>query len=107
MAEIWVTKFMIPPTLPTLSRGAINPGIDHPTDAAADRPPIDKLIQKSAQVAVVANAAPRIPIPREVPPISTYCRTRTEFQPARTSASTSQPPISNSTQVANSHGTPV
>src|SRR5271170_2730974 len=98
---------MMPPTLPTLSRGAIKPGIDHPTEAAADSPPIDMLIQNSAHAVEVAKAAPRIPTPRDVPPTKTNCRTRTEFRPARTSASTSQPPTSSSTQVAKSHGTPV
>src|SRR5277367_3955269 len=97
----------MPPTLPTLSRGAIKPGIDQPTEAAADRPPIDKLIQNSAHAVEAAKAAPRIPTPSVVPPIRTNCRTLTEFRPACTRASTSQPPTSSSTQVAKSHGTPV
>ena len=48
MPEIWFDKFMMPPTEPTLSPGAMSDGIDQPTGAAADNPPIETLIQKSA-----------------------------------------------------------
>ena len=48
MPEIWFDVFMIAPTDPTLSPGAISEGTDHPTGAAADSPPIETLIQKTA-----------------------------------------------------------
>src|SRR3981081_2873547 len=69
--ESWLPKFRIPPSVPTLSFGAIKEGIDQPTGDAADNPPIDRLIQNSADVAVCAFAAPKIPSPRAVPPIRT------------------------------------
>ena len=77
-------------------RGAISDGTDHPTGAAADSPPMETLIQKSACAGRVRLAAPRIPSPSVVPPISTVRRTRSAFHPRRISASTSQPPINRS-----------
>src|ERR1035437_4930159 len=106
IAEICPEKFIMPPTVPTLPRGAISDGIDHPIGDAAESPPIDMLIQISARAAVCAFAAPRIPRPNTVPHTSTACRTRLAFRPRLISASTSHPadkPVS----VANSHGTPV
>ena len=47
---------MIPPTLPTLLRGAINDGIDQPTGDAAERPPMEMLIQMSAVIALCVFA---------------------------------------------------
>src|SRR6202011_5218676 len=78
MPAIWLAKFRIPPSVPTLSRGAINEGIDQPTGEAADNPPIDMLIQKTAANGVSDRVAPKMPSPKVVPPISTAWRTRTE-----------------------------
>src|SRR5258706_1675847 len=55
----WLPKFRIPPSVPTLSFGAIKEGIDQPTGDAADNPPIHRLIQISALVVVCACAAPK------------------------------------------------
>src|SRR5438093_12616498 len=98
-------KFRIPPNVPTLSRGAISDGIDHPTGEAADNPPIDILIQKSAVAGLCACAVPRIPRPKIVPPTSTTWRTRVALHPRCINASTSQPPTTRSVNVANNHGT--
>src|SRR6185437_1195016 len=69
--EIWFEKFRMPPTRPTLPRGAINDGSDHPTGDAADRPPIESVIQASAWKAECEPAQPRMPRPMAVPPTST------------------------------------
>ena len=71
----------MPPTVPTWPRGAIIEGIVHPMGAAADRPPIDRLIQNSALAAVCAVAAPKMPRPNAVPTISTVRRTLLASQP--------------------------
>src|ERR1700723_361048 len=63
MPAIWFARFRIPPSVPTLSRGAIKDGIDQPTGEAADNPPIDMLIQKTAANGVTDCVAPKIPIP--------------------------------------------
>ena len=39
---------MIPPSVPTPRSGAMSAGIDHPTGDAADKPPIETEIQKTA-----------------------------------------------------------
>src|SRR5438093_10583815 len=98
-------KLRIPPSVPTLSRGAISDGIDHPTGEAADNPPIDMLIQKSAVTGLCACAVPRIPRPKAVPPTSTTCRTRVALHPRWTNVSTSHPPTTRSVNVANNQGT--
>ncbi len=107
MPESWFEKLMIPPTFPTLLRGAINDGIDQPTGDAAERPPMEMLIQISAVVALWVFAAPRMPRPQAVPPIRTLLRTEFAFHPRSINASTSQPPMARSVTVAMSHGTPV
>ena len=43
MPEAWFERLMMPPTLPTLLRGAISDGTDQPTGAADERPPIEML----------------------------------------------------------------
>src|ERR1700748_3365780 len=98
---------MIPPTRPTLLFGAISEGIDHPTGEAADNPPIEMLIHTSAVVALCVFAAPRIPSPHAVPPISTNRRTELAFHPRTINASTSHPPTVRSATVATSQGIPV
>ena len=105
--DTWHTKFTIPPTLPTLLRGAINAGIDQPTGAEAERPPIDRPIHSSARIAVCAWAAPKMPSPHAVPATSTTLRTSGAFHPRETSPSTSKPPMNRSVAVAKSHGAPV
>src|SRR5882724_5998825 len=95
----------IPPSVPTLSRGAINDGIDQPTGDAAESPPIETLIQKTAATGLKDRVAPKIPSPSAVPPMSTTWRTRIEFQPRWISVSTSNPPTDRSTSAANSQGT--
>src|ERR1700751_5086463 len=74
--ESWLEKLMIPPTLPTLLRGAIREGIDHPTGEAAERPPMEMLIQIRAVTGLWVFAAPRMPRPKAVPPMSMVLRTR-------------------------------
>src|ERR1700733_13835933 len=91
--ETWLEKLMIPPTLPTEPRGAINDGIDHPIGEAADRPPIDRLIQSSAERGPCGFAAPRIPSPQAIPPTRIVLRTRLAFHPRWISASASRPPM--------------
>ena len=59
----------MPPTVPTLPRGEIIDGIDHPIGAAAESPPSEMLIQISARIAVCAWAAPSMPSPNAVPHI--------------------------------------
>ncbi len=49
-----IGKIEIPPTFPTSLRRAISDGSDQPTGAAADRPPIETLIQISARIGVCA-----------------------------------------------------
>src|SRR5580658_10210858 len=105
IAESWLPKFIIPPTVPTLSRGAISDGTDQATGAAADNPPIARLIQMRAVVALCAYAAPSIPKPRVVPPMRIAWRTREASRPRWTNLSTSQPPIRTSVIVAMIHGT--
>src|SRR3954463_10240561 len=105
IADSWLQKLLIPPTRPTLSRGAISDGMDHPTGAAAASPPIDTLIQNSAAVALCARAAPKMPRPRIVPPTNTVCRTMLASQPRRINASTNHPPKTTSVNVAHNHGT--
>src|ERR1700679_2800627 len=107
MPESWFEKFMIPPTFPTLLRGAINDGTDQPTGDAAESPPMEMLIQISAVIALCVFAAPRMPRPQVVPAIRTVFRTLLEFQPRSISQSTSHPPMTRSAAVATSHGTPV
>src|SRR5580658_5585156 len=107
MPESWFEKLMIPPTLPTLLRGAINDGTDQPTGDAAESPPIEMLIQISAVIALCVFAAPRMPRPQAVPTMRTVFRTELAFHPRSISASTSQPPTIRSAAVATSHGTPV
>src|SRR6266576_4974275 len=107
MPESWFETLMIPPTFPTLLRGAINDGIDQPTGDAADRPPMEMLIQISAVVALCVFAAPRMPKPQAVPPTRTRFRTEFAFHPRSISASTSHPPMARSATVAINHGTPV
>src|SRR5271170_4038607 len=102
--EIWLEKLMIPPTLPTLLWGAMSEGMDHPTGDAAERPPIEILIQIRACVGLCVFAAPKMPRPKAVPPTRTLLRTRLAFHPRRISASTSQPPMTRSVMVAKSHG---
>jgi len=46
--ESWLEKLMMPPTLPTLLGGAMSDGMDHPTGDAAERPPMEMLIQMRA-----------------------------------------------------------
>src|SRR5277367_6150774 len=104
MPDSWFEKLMIPPTLPTLLRGAINDGTDQPTGEAAERPPIDMLIQMSAVVTLCVFAAPRMPRPQAVPATRTHFRTEFAFHPRSISASTSQPPMTTSATVATSHG---
>src|ERR1700756_3100078 len=105
--ESWLEKLIIPPTFPTLLRGAINDGIDQPTGDAAERPPMETLIQISAVIALCVFAAPRMPRPQAVPPTRTLFRTAFAFHPRSIKASTSQPPMVRSAAVAMSHGTPV
>ena len=104
--ESWLEKFTMPPTVPTLPRGAIIDGTDHPTGAAAARPPMEMLIQISARVAVWACAAPRMPSPNAVPQTMIALRTRLASHPRWIRKSASHPPL-RSVAVANSHGTPV
>src|SRR5579862_8455694 len=105
--ESWLEKLIIPPTRPTLLRGAIREGTDQPTGDAADRPPMEMLIQISAVVALCVSPAPRIPRSQAVPITRTLFRTELAFQPRSISKSTSQPPTNRSAAVATSHGTPV
>src|SRR5271168_1435193 len=107
MPESWFEKLMIPPTLPTLLRGAINDGTDQPTGEAAERPPIEMLIQMSAVIALCVFAAPRMPRPHAVPATSTHFLTELAFHPRSIRASTSQPPTTRSAAVATNHGIPV
>src|ERR1700726_1623640 len=100
MPESWFEKLIIPPTFPTLLRGAINEGIDHPTGDAAESPPMEMLIQISAVVALWVFAAPRMPRPQAVPQIRTAFRTEFAFHPRSISASTTPPPIARSATVA-------
>src|SRR5271170_8221779 len=106
MPDSWFEKLMIPPTRPTLLRGAIKDGMDQPTGEAAERPPIEMLIQMSAVVALCVFAAPRMPRPQAVPPTRTHLRTELAFHPRSISASTTQPPTTKSAAVATSHGIP-
>src|SRR5215470_15801686 len=105
--EIWLLKFIMPPTVPTLSRGAIKPGIDQPTGAAIERPVMESVIQKRADGAACEYATPKIPSPSAVPPTRMVRRTRVAFQPRWISESTSQPPTISSATVALNHGTAV
>jgi len=57
---------MIPPTVPTLSLGAINDGIDHPTGAAMDSPVIEIVIHNNAAGMLFACATPKIPKPSSI-----------------------------------------
>ena len=95
---------MIPPTVPTLPRGAIIEGIDQAMGAAAARPPIEMLIQSKARKAVWAWAAPRMPRPKVVPQTRTVLRTRLASQPRWMSASDTRPAVK-SVKVAKSQGT--
>src|SRR5690242_13299537 len=95
---------MIPPTVPTLSRGAINEGADQPTGAAMETPVAVTASQITADCTVRAVGTPKMQRPTQVPPTSTICRTRDAFQPRWMSESTSQPPTANSATVAQSHG---
>src|SRR5438045_3161465 len=52
--ESWLLKFMIPPTVPTLSRGAISDGIDQPTGAAIESPVSANAIHVTAPCAECA-----------------------------------------------------
>src|SRR5271154_7287754 len=105
IAESWLPKFMIPPSVPTLSRGAIRDGIDQATGAAADNPPIAMVIQTSALSADRAYAAPNIPKPSAVPAMRMACLTCDASFPRCTNLSTSQPPTRRSVKVAKSQGT--
>jgi len=98
---------MIPPNLPTLLRGAMRDGMDKPTGDAAERPPMEMLIQMRAVTALWVLAAPTMPRPNAVPPMRTVLRTRLAFHPRRMRVSTSQPPMTRSVQVAKSQGSPV
>src|SRR6202022_2187301 len=93
------------PSLPTLPAGAINDGIDQPTGAAAERPPMEIVIQNIADAGVLASAAPKIPTPSEVPTTSTIWRTREESKPRSINSFTIHPPIIKSVSAANIHGT--
>src|SRR3981081_1671884 len=88
MPESWLEKLMIPPTFPTLLRGAINDGIDQPTGDAAESPPIEMLIQTSAVIALWVFAAPRMPRPQAVPPTRTLFRTEVAVHPSSSRAPT-------------------
>src|SRR5258705_13828320 len=94
MPESWFEKLMIPPTFPTLLRGAINDGIDQPTGDAADRPPMETLSQISAVIALCVFPAPRMPSPQADPPTRNVFRTEVAFHPRLISTSTNHPPIS-------------
>ena len=72
---------------------------------AAARPLIETADPDQGLRRECACAAPRIPSPNAVPPISTVRRTVLEFQPRWTRKSTSHPPIAKSANVATSHGT--
>src|SRR5271168_3421473 len=98
--ESWFEKLMIPPTRPTLFRGEIKEGTDQPTGDAAERPPIEMLIQISAVIALCVFAAPRMPRPQAVPPTRTLFRTEFACHPRLINASTSQPPTARSATVA-------
>src|ERR1700722_17736502 len=102
MPDSWFEKLMIPPTFPTLLRGAINDGIDQPTGEAAESPPIEMLIQMSAVIALCVFAAPRMPRPHAVPPTRTHFRTEFAFHPRSINTSTNQPPTARSATVATS-----
>src|ERR1700733_9611196 len=95
----------MPPTVPTLSRGAISEGTVHATGAAAARPPRARLIHSSAAIGLYARVVPRIAKPIAIPPTITLLRTRFAFHPCLIKASTSHPPTSKSVKVAHSHGT--
>src|SRR5215471_20082115 len=104
IAESWLPKFMIPPKVPTLSRGAISDGTDQHTGAAADSPPIATLIHVTAPEVLCAYITPSMPRPNDVPAIRIVCRTREASRPRCTSLSTNQPPTSMSAHAATSHG---
>src|SRR3981189_2541070 len=93
MPESWLEKLIIPPTFPTLLRGAINDGIDQPTGDAAERPPMEMLIQIRAVIGIGVFAAPRLPRPQSVHPTRTFFRRLFAFDSRSISASTSQPPM--------------
>src|SRR5579862_2249625 len=101
---IWLLRFMMPPTVPTLWRGEINDGMDQPTGAAMESPVMETAIQKTAACVVSEYATPKIPRPNDMPDTRTVCRTRTAFQPRWINASTSQPPTTSSPAVAHNHG---
>src|SRR5579859_3152509 len=103
--DSWLLKFMIPPTVPTLSRGAINDGIDQPTGAAMESPVSANAIHATAPCAECAYGTPKMHKPTEVPPKRTVCRTPVAFHPRWISESVSHPPTANSATVAHNHGT--
>src|SRR5258705_11474543 len=106
MPESWFEKLMIPPTFPTLLRGAINDGIDQPTGDAADRPPMETLSQISAVIALCVFPAPRMPSPQAVPPTRTVFPTEIAVHPRSIRKSTNQPPLATDAKVEMKHGTP-
>src|SRR5450432_2937292 len=97
-------QFIMLPTDAVAPRGAINPGIDQPTGAAAERPEIDSDIQRMAQDGSRVSIAPNTVSPTSMPPISTDLRTRFARYPRRISRSTHQPPTKISAAVAHSQG---
>ena len=81
--EIWHTKINdAAEPCQRWPRGAINAGIDQPTGAAAASPPIDRLIQNSARIAVCACAAPKMPEPKRSAATRTTLAHQLAFHPA-------------------------
>ena len=104
MPEIWLEKFMMPPTLPTSSRRAMSEGMDQPTGAAAERPPMEMLIQSRACAAVWAWTAPRMPRPKAVPPMRTifFVKSVRMKVPERTPSRSGTPSNSGAAMTVNS-----
>src|SRR5258708_40018931 len=90
--ESWFEKLMIPPTFPTLLRGAISDGIDQPTGDAAERPPMEMLIQISAVIALCVFPAPRMPRPQAGPPTRTRSWTELAIHPRSISSAARHAP---------------
>src|SRR5260370_425659 len=85
-------KFMIPPIVPALPRGAISDGMDQATGAAAAKPLNAIEIQKMAQTGLVLSVAPNTASPNNMPRTRTDLRTSVSSYPRVTRRSISHPP---------------
>lgn len=69
-----LTKFMMPPIVPTPPLGTMRDGKDQPTGAAAARPPSAIEIQTIAHMGLVVSVAPNTARPSTMPETSTVLK---------------------------------